>query len=192
MMYVAAGLILNAKGEMLMAHRHSHVPRPLLWENPGGKIEKGETPQEALRRELLEELGIEADVGDLVSLAYLDIEDCVQLQLYAVPNFVGKPKANEAQTLRYVDPTEAIRRLPCMPATYLWYRDIVNFIKACPPPQAMDVDMLNACKDARRKALQQAAYAAERASGAALEDGWYPDPVAAEAAQAIRALMDED
>ena len=62
---VVAALIVN-DGRILACQRTRHQPMPLKWEFPGGKIEDGEQPREALRRELEEELGIEATIGDEV------------------------------------------------------------------------------------------------------------------------------
>jgi 8-oxo-dGTP diphosphatase len=61
---VAALLTRDAK--LLVCQRKRDDTFPLLWEFPGGKIELGESPQEALARELREELGIEALIGDEV------------------------------------------------------------------------------------------------------------------------------
>ena len=60
--FVAAGLIVRG-GEILIGQRRPNQPMALKWEFPGGKIEAGETPSEALRRELDEELGIKAEIG---------------------------------------------------------------------------------------------------------------------------------
>ena len=62
---VVAGLILK-QGKLLVCQRTRHQTMPLKWEFPGGKIEEGEQPRAALRRELEEELGILATVGDEV------------------------------------------------------------------------------------------------------------------------------
>jgi 8-oxo-dGTP diphosphatase len=60
---VAAALI-QKDGKLLVCQRTRHQTMPLKWEFPGGKIENGEQPGDALRRELEEELGILATVGD--------------------------------------------------------------------------------------------------------------------------------
>ncbi len=59
---VAVGIIIH-QGLVLACQRRSDVAYPLKWEFPGGKIEDGESPQEALRRELKEELDIDATIG---------------------------------------------------------------------------------------------------------------------------------
>ena len=62
---VVAALIFKAD-EILVCQRTRHQTMPLKWEFPGGKIEEGEQPRAALRRELEEELGILATIGDEV------------------------------------------------------------------------------------------------------------------------------
>jgi 8-oxo-dGTP diphosphatase len=65
MKHVVAALIWK-DGRILICQRTRHQPMPLKWEFPGGKIEEGEQPRDALRRELDEELGITASIGDEV------------------------------------------------------------------------------------------------------------------------------
>ena len=59
---VVAGLIVK-EGKLLVCQRTRHQTMPLKWEFPGGKKEPGETPEEALARELREELGVDAKIG---------------------------------------------------------------------------------------------------------------------------------
>jgi 8-oxo-dGTP diphosphatase len=66
MKQVAAALIMQ-DGKILICQRTKHQTMPLKWEFPGGKIEEGEQPRDAMRRELEEELGIQAHVGDEVA-----------------------------------------------------------------------------------------------------------------------------
>ena len=63
---VVAGLIIE-NGKLLVCQRTRHQTMPLKWEFPGGKIEEGEQPRDALRRELEEELGIIATIGNEIS-----------------------------------------------------------------------------------------------------------------------------
>jgi 8-oxo-dGTP diphosphatase len=62
---VVAALIVQ-NGKILVCQRTRHQTMPLKWEFPGGKIEEGEQPRDALFRELEEELGIKAEIGDEV------------------------------------------------------------------------------------------------------------------------------
>ncbi|MBX9604350.1 MAG: (deoxy)nucleoside triphosphate pyrophosphohydrolase [Bryobacteraceae bacterium] len=69
-MLVNAGLVLvvaavlEREGQVLIAQRRKQDRHPLKWEFPGGKVETGESPREALARELWEELGVEAAIGE--------------------------------------------------------------------------------------------------------------------------------
>jgi 8-oxo-dGTP diphosphatase len=65
---VTCGIIERA-GKVLCTRRSAAMSLPLKWEFPGGKIHEGESPEECLRRELREELGIEAEVGRSLSPA---------------------------------------------------------------------------------------------------------------------------
>src|SRR5574337_479283 len=66
MKHVVAALIVK-DGKLLVCQRTRHQTMPLKWEFPGGKIEEGEQPRDALRRELQEELGIEAVIGEEIA-----------------------------------------------------------------------------------------------------------------------------
>lgn len=66
---VTAGLILR-DGKILVTQRREGSSHGLLWEFPGGKMEKGEEPRQALRRELKEELGIEVKVGRIFDVVF--------------------------------------------------------------------------------------------------------------------------
>lgn len=59
--------VLERDGKYLITQRRATAVLPLLWEFPGGRVEAGETDQQALRRELLHRLGIEIQVGKLIS-----------------------------------------------------------------------------------------------------------------------------
>ncbi|BAU29577.1 8-oxo-dGTP diphosphatase [Aneurinibacillus soli] len=64
---VVGAVLVNENDEILCALRSQAMSLPGMWEFPGGKIEAGESPQDALRREIKEELGIEITVGELIA-----------------------------------------------------------------------------------------------------------------------------
>jgi 8-oxo-dGTP diphosphatase len=71
---VAAGVV-RREGRWLMTQRPPGGPLGLLWEFPGGKIEPGETPEQALEREVREELGVGATAGETLAIETHDYPD---------------------------------------------------------------------------------------------------------------------
>ena len=88
---VVAALILK-NGKVLVCQRTRHQSMPLKWEFPGGKIEDGEQPRDALRRELEEELGIDAQIGEEVARIRHDYKNggAVELRFYVVNEYAGE------------------------------------------------------------------------------------------------------
>ncbi len=101
--FVAAALIVRG-GEVLICQRRPGQPMALLWEFPGGKIEAGESPEQALARELEEELGIRAVIGPLVTRIRHNYRHggAVDLQFFAVHEFAGELDNRIFQQLRWV------------------------------------------------------------------------------------------
>jgi 8-oxo-dGTP diphosphatase len=62
--------IIEKQGHFLITQRLANKPHPLMWEFPGGKMEAGESPQQALQRELLEELEIEITADTIFDVIY--------------------------------------------------------------------------------------------------------------------------
>ena len=100
---VAAALILK-NWKMLICQRTRHQPFPLKWEFPGGKIEKGEQPRDALRRELEEELGVGAKIGDEVSRIQHTYSrgGTVELRFFLVEEFAGEIENRIFKDVRWV------------------------------------------------------------------------------------------
>jgi 8-oxo-dGTP diphosphatase len=88
---VVAALIMK-DGKVLVCQRTRHQTMPLKWEFPGGKIEEGEQPRDALRRELDEELGIDARIGEEVARIHHKYKNggAVELRFYAVHQYRGE------------------------------------------------------------------------------------------------------
>lgn len=102
---VAAGLILDARGRLLLGQRPDGKAWPGWWEFPGGKIEAGETVEQALIRELDEELGIHATrVYPWVVHVHEYPKSIVELAFCQVTAWDGEPHGRENQALDWVDP----------------------------------------------------------------------------------------
>jgi 8-oxo-dGTP diphosphatase len=101
--FVAAALIVR-DGEVLIGQRRADQPMASLWEFPGGKIEAGESPQQALARELVEELGIAASIGPQVTRIRHNYRHggAVDLQFFSVREFVGEIQNRIYQQVRWV------------------------------------------------------------------------------------------
>lgn len=115
--YVAAA-ILWRKGKALCCSRPEGHPMAGWWEFPGGKLEKGETAEEALHRELLEELGVtvtKASVWKQLTHDYPESSLRVHLTFFHVTGFAGEPTSREGQQLYWALPEEA-PRLKFLPA----------------------------------------------------------------------------
>ena len=87
---VVAALIFQ-DDKILVCQRTRHQTMPLKWEFPGGKIEEGEQPRDALRRELEEELGINAKIGQEVSRIVHEYPGggSVELRFFLVNEYQG-------------------------------------------------------------------------------------------------------
>ncbi len=106
---VCAAIVLD--GAVLLAQRPAGKERALEWEFPGGKIEPGETPQEALERELQEELGIRVQVGECFATVLHDYADrSIRLRAFWTALRSGEPAPLECQAIAWIAPDE----LDCM------------------------------------------------------------------------------
>ncbi len=103
---VVAALIWNGN-KFMICQRPAHKSNALLWEFVGGKLEKGETKEEALIRECIEELDIKISVGDEffdVIHQYPDI--LVHLTLFNATISQGTPKLLEHNDIKWITPAE--------------------------------------------------------------------------------------
>jgi 8-oxo-dGTP diphosphatase len=107
MVLVAAVALVDIDGRVLIARRPAGKAMAGLWEFPGGKVHAGETPEQAVVRELMEELGIDtrssclAPIG-FASHAYEDFH--LLMPLYVCRTWRGTPTPHEGQELAWVRP----------------------------------------------------------------------------------------
>jgi 8-oxo-dGTP diphosphatase len=115
---VVAAALVDADGRVLLQQRPAGKSLAGLWEFPGGKLEAGETPEDALIRELEEELGIAVPHACLAPAAFASAplgERHLLLLLYIARKWVGVPRALEATALKWVRPAD-MHALPMPPA----------------------------------------------------------------------------
>lgn len=99
--------VIEKDGKILIAKRRIGDRHGGRWEFPGGKIDFGETPEECLRRELREELGIESEVGEFIcksTFTYMFVP--IELLVYKVRYISGEFQALDHDELRWVMPSE--------------------------------------------------------------------------------------
>ena len=100
---VAAGILRDARGRILIAERVGGGPFQGMWEFPGGKIDYGESPEQALARELAEELGIELlAVERFMHLEHDYPDRSLSIQFFLVLDWKYEPAGLEGQALRWV------------------------------------------------------------------------------------------
>jgi 8-oxo-dGTP diphosphatase len=91
---LVSAAILVEDGRVLVTQRKTGTHLAGAWEFPGGKVEPGEDPREALRRELREELGIDARVGEIVDVTfhrYEEADKAVLLLFFEAARAPGSP-----------------------------------------------------------------------------------------------------
>ena len=107
MVLVVAGALVDADGRVLIARRPEGKRMAGLWEFPGGKVAPGETPEEALVRELHEELGVDTRESCLAPIAFAShrYDDFhLLMPLYVCRVWKGAPSPREGQELAWVRP----------------------------------------------------------------------------------------
>jgi len=104
---VVAALIFK-QGKILICQRTRHQTMPLKWEFPGGKIEEGEQPRDALRRELDEELGIDAKIGEEVTRLRHEYPGggAVELRFFSVREYSREMENKIFKDVRWAQPSE--------------------------------------------------------------------------------------
>ena len=122
---VAVGVIRCTDGRVLLAQRPAGKAMAGYWEFPGGKIEPGETPRDALARELHEELFIDIDNAQpWITRTFHYPHAVAHLELFRVTEWQGEPHGRENQQLSWQDPYR-ITIEPLLPANH----DIMNALR---------------------------------------------------------------
>ena len=97
------GALIKKNDKYLIGRRGPNEKSPGLWEFPGGKIEEGETPIECIKRELKEELNINAEIGDLVTKYNYDYPNVSYLlYFFKIKSYVGEFKIIVHDKLEWV------------------------------------------------------------------------------------------
>jgi 8-oxo-dGTP diphosphatase len=99
--------IIEEGGRVLIARRKKGDRCEGRWEFPGGKVEPGETPEESLKRELREEMGIDVTVGEQLCVCpFRAGESLMELLVYRTRIVNGKVVCNDHDEVRWVEPGE--------------------------------------------------------------------------------------
>ena len=109
------GALIEHNGKILVSKRKDDDLFGGLWEFPGGKVEENEDKKEALKRELMEEIGVEAEVGDLVDIFEDEKSDMkIYVYLYRCSILSGTPRCIECQNIEWatVDEINALDLAP--------------------------------------------------------------------------------
>ncbi len=102
-----AAAIIEQDGKVLIAQRAKQDALQGKWEFPGGKVEAGESLQECLKRELFEELGIQAEVGAYFCTSTFYHKDTLfDMCVFKVPSYTGEITLNEHSAIAWVTPAE--------------------------------------------------------------------------------------
>lgn len=109
---LVSAAIIHRDGRVLVGQRRKADRHPLKWEFPGGKVEAGETPQQALVRELREELDIDAVIGTEIARYEHDYPSGsrVHLLFFSIDQYAGNPTANVFEQICWTD----LRDLPTL------------------------------------------------------------------------------
>src|ERR1700683_911278 len=104
---VVAGVLRDGGGRVLIAQRPAGKHMAGFWEFPGGKIAPGESSEQALARELTEELGVSLRrCHPLLQLRHDYTNRVIELEVFVVDDYCGEPAGLEAQALKWVAAAE--------------------------------------------------------------------------------------
>lgn len=123
------GALIEEDGKFLLAQRLADDRYGLLWEFPGGKIEEDETQEEALKREMEEELGIAVEVKEFIASYEDEVPDLkIKVDLYQCKIINGKPAPLQCQSFGWFSPDQ-IKALELAPADKKAYQFLEHKFK---------------------------------------------------------------
>lgn len=105
MIVVAAGIV-SRNGKIMLCQRRPGDKLALKWEFPGGKLESGESPQQALERELREELAIETRTGRIFDVHHTNGDREILVLFFRSEIISGEPQTIECNAVAWVEPAE--------------------------------------------------------------------------------------
>ena len=105
-MLIVSAAVVERDGRIMLCQRRPEVHNGLKWEFPGGKLEPGETPEEALARELEEELSVTARVGRIMDAVLHRYPDREVLVLFYRCQLVGDPRPVDCNTIAWAAPAD--------------------------------------------------------------------------------------
>ncbi len=127
------GAVIVSEGHVLCTQRGGNGPLSGLWEFPGGKVESGEAPNEALAREIYEELRCQISVGERVTTTRHEYEFAtIELTTFYCALLDGHPSLTEHTEMRWLAPSE-LRTLDWAPADVPAVRLIEELLNAPEP-----------------------------------------------------------
>jgi 8-oxo-dGTP diphosphatase len=103
---VVAALVRDENGRILLSKRRADQPMGLLWELPGGKVEAGEAPVDALEREIKEELGARVEVGRIDDVVFHRYAEFDLLMLVYACHLLDTPRAVQVEAIAWVSPRD--------------------------------------------------------------------------------------
>jgi 8-oxo-dGTP diphosphatase len=117
-MLTVVAAVVESHGKILVCQRRRGDTFGLMWEFPGGKVQDGEATQEALAREIQEELGVEAEIGDemfRMTHRYAEMSEPIELIFYSARLNAGEIQNLAFETMEWRDP-DSLGELKFLPA----------------------------------------------------------------------------
>ena len=136
LLWVVAAALINPDGKVLVQKRAENRSMAGLWEFPGGKIEPNECPEDALVRELYEELGISLEPEDLQPISFASAplgKKHLILLLYVCQKWLGVPAALDAEAIQWWS-INALQDLEMPPADVPLVKALLAHALAVPNP----------------------------------------------------------